>query len=128
VIVVGSEGRGISGPVRKRLDLSVRIPMRGKLASLNASVAGSLLLFAAASQRPAGGNSGTVDAVEPQSATTADEPDTDQAAGDAEEVTAAVHEGETAPEAPADSSADEQPSADVQAQQEDAEELLPGDR
>ena len=52
-IVVGSEGRGISGPVRKRLDLSVRIPMRGKLASLNASVAGSLLLFAAAGQRPA---------------------------------------------------------------------------
>ncbi len=52
-IVVGSEGKGISGPVRKRLDLSVRIPMRGKLASLNASVAGSLLLFAAAGQRPA---------------------------------------------------------------------------
>ena len=51
-IVVGSEGRGISGPVRKRLDMAVRIPMRGKIASLNASVAGSLLLFAAASQRP----------------------------------------------------------------------------
>ena len=33
-------------------DLSVRIPMRGKIASLNASVAGSLLLFAAAAQRP----------------------------------------------------------------------------
>jgi 23S rRNA (guanosine2251-2'-O)-methyltransferase len=128
VIVVGSEGRGISGPVRKRLDLSVRIPMRGKLASLNASVAGSLLLFAAASQRPAGGNSGTVDAVGPQSGTTAAEPDTDQAAGDAEEVTADVHEGETAPEAPADSSVDEQPSVEVHEPQGDAEELLPGDR
>ncbi len=51
-IVVGSEGRGISGPVRRRLDLTVRIPMRGKIASLNAAVAGSILLFAAASQRP----------------------------------------------------------------------------
>ena len=51
-IVVGSEGRGIPGPVRKRLDMAVRIPMRGKIASLNASVAGSLLLFAAAAQRP----------------------------------------------------------------------------
>jgi 23S rRNA (guanosine2251-2'-O)-methyltransferase len=51
-IVVGSEGRGISGPVRRRLDLVVRIPMRGKIESLNAAVAGSILLFAAAAQRP----------------------------------------------------------------------------
>jgi 23S rRNA (guanosine2251-2'-O)-methyltransferase len=51
-LVVGSEGRGISGPVRRRIDLSVRIPMRGKIASLNAAVAGSVLLFAAADQRP----------------------------------------------------------------------------
>jgi 23S rRNA (guanosine2251-2'-O)-methyltransferase len=51
-LVVGSEGRGISGPIRRRLDLSVRIPMRGKVASLNAAVAGSVLLFAAAQQRP----------------------------------------------------------------------------
>ena len=53
-IVVGSEGRGISGPVRRRLDLAVRIPMRGKIASLNAAVAGSVLLFAAAGQRARG--------------------------------------------------------------------------
>jgi 23S rRNA (guanosine2251-2'-O)-methyltransferase len=52
VIVVGSEGRGVSGPVRRRVDLSVRIPMRGHVASLNAAVAGSVLLFAAAAQRP----------------------------------------------------------------------------
>ena len=51
-IVVGSEGRGMSGPVRRRLDMVVRIPMRGKIESLNAAVAGSILLFAAASQRP----------------------------------------------------------------------------
>jgi len=51
-VVVGSEGRGMSGPVRRRLDLAVRIPMRGKIESLNAAVAGSILLFAAAQQRP----------------------------------------------------------------------------
>jgi 23S rRNA (guanosine2251-2'-O)-methyltransferase len=51
-LVVGSEGRGISAPVRRRLDMSVRIPMRGKIGSLNAAVAGSILLFAIAAQRP----------------------------------------------------------------------------
>ncbi len=60
-IVVGSEGRGISGPVRRRLDLSVRIPMRGRVASLNAAVAGSVLLFAASAQRPAAPGEAVVD-------------------------------------------------------------------
>lgn len=54
-IVVGSEGRGFSPAARRRLDLSVRIPMHGRVASLNASVAGSLLLFEAAAQRSAAG-------------------------------------------------------------------------
>jgi 23S rRNA (guanosine2251-2'-O)-methyltransferase len=53
-LVVGSEGQGISGVVHRRLDLAVRIPMRGKIASLNAAVAGSLLLFEAAGQRGLG--------------------------------------------------------------------------
>jgi hypothetical protein len=52
-MVVGSEGRGIAGHVRRRLDLVVRIPMHGRVASLNAAVAGSVLLFEAAAQRPA---------------------------------------------------------------------------
>ncbi|MGZ6270005.1 MAG: 23S rRNA (guanosine(2251)-2'-O)-methyltransferase RlmB [Candidatus Limnocylindrales bacterium] len=50
-LVVGSEGRGLSGAVRRRLDLVVRIPMHGKVASLNAAVAGSVLLLEAATQR-----------------------------------------------------------------------------
>jgi 23S rRNA (guanosine2251-2'-O)-methyltransferase len=50
-LVVGSEGRGISGALRRRLDMLVRIPMRGRVASLNAAVAGSVLLFTAADQR-----------------------------------------------------------------------------
>ena len=50
-IVVGSEGRGLHSNVRKRVDLMARIPMRGRVASLNASVAGSVFLFEAAAQR-----------------------------------------------------------------------------
>jgi 23S rRNA (guanosine2251-2'-O)-methyltransferase len=54
-IIVGSEGQGLSPAVRRRADVAVRIPMRGAIGSLNASVAGSILLFAAVAQRdPAG--------------------------------------------------------------------------
>ena len=53
-IVVGSEGHGLSPAVRRRCDLFVRIPMRGVIGSLNAAVAGSILLFeASASASPA---------------------------------------------------------------------------
>jgi 23S rRNA (guanosine2251-2'-O)-methyltransferase len=51
VIVTGSEGRGLRSNVRRRVDVMARIPMRGKVASLNASVAGSVFLFEAAAQR-----------------------------------------------------------------------------
>ncbi len=50
-LVVGSEGRGIGAAVHRRLDLEVRIPMRGRIGSLNAAVAGSVLLFEALTQR-----------------------------------------------------------------------------
>ena len=51
VIVVGSEGQGLGPAVRRRCDLFVRIPMRGAVGSLNAAVAGSILLFEAVAQR-----------------------------------------------------------------------------
>ena len=50
-IVVGSEGQGLGPAVRRRCDAVVRIPMRGHVTSLNASVAGSILLYEASSQR-----------------------------------------------------------------------------
>ena len=50
-IIVGSEGQGLSPVVRRRADVAVRIPMRGAIGSLNAAVAGSILLFAAVAQR-----------------------------------------------------------------------------
>jgi 23S rRNA (guanosine2251-2'-O)-methyltransferase len=56
-LVVGSEGRGLSPAIRRRCDLLVRIPMRGRIESLNAAVAGSILLFESAAQRAAGGGS-----------------------------------------------------------------------
>lgn len=50
-VVVGSEGQGLGPTVRKRCDLLMRIPMRGAVGSLNAAVAGSVLLFEAVAQR-----------------------------------------------------------------------------
>jgi tRNA C32,U32 (ribose-2'-O)-methylase TrmJ len=50
-LVVGSEGQGIGPAVRRRLDLAVRIPMRGSIGSLNAAVAGSIVLFEILEQR-----------------------------------------------------------------------------
>lgn len=50
-IVIGSEGQGLAPVIRRRCDLMVRIPMRGAIGSLNAAVAGSVLLFEALGQR-----------------------------------------------------------------------------
>ena len=50
-IVVGSEGQGLGPAVRRRADLFMRIPMKGIVGSLNAAVAGSILLFEALAQR-----------------------------------------------------------------------------
>ena len=52
-IVIGAEGEGISGVVRKECDFLVRIPMFGELESLNASVAAGVLLFESQRQRRA---------------------------------------------------------------------------
>ncbi|GIP65746.1 putative TrmH family tRNA/rRNA methyltransferase YacO [Virgibacillus pantothenticus] len=44
-IVIGNEGKGISHLVKKKCDWTVSLPMKGKVSSLNASVACSLLLY-----------------------------------------------------------------------------------
>lgn len=43
-LVVGAEGKGLSRLVRQRCDDTVHIPMRGKLASLNAAVATAVVM------------------------------------------------------------------------------------
>ncbi|MBI3749491.1 MAG: 23S rRNA (guanosine(2251)-2'-O)-methyltransferase RlmB [Chloroflexi bacterium] len=58
-IVVGSEGQGLGPTVRRRCDLFMRIPMRGAVGSLNAAVAGSILLFEAVAQRDPEGRART---------------------------------------------------------------------
>ena len=50
-IVIGAEGKGISRLVKERCDLLASIPMRGRVASLNASVAAALVMYEAARQR-----------------------------------------------------------------------------
>ncbi|HVE85424.1 MAG TPA: 23S rRNA (guanosine(2251)-2'-O)-methyltransferase RlmB [Myxococcales bacterium] len=53
-LVVGAEGSGVRENVLKHCDLKVRIPMAGKVASLNASVSAGLLLYEVARQRAKG--------------------------------------------------------------------------
>ena len=43
--VLGGEGKGLHEQVRKHCDLLVRIPMSGKISSLNVSVAAGVMLF-----------------------------------------------------------------------------------
>lgn len=50
-LVIGGEGSGISRLVESRCDFLVRIPMLGQVNSLNASVAGALLMYEAVRQR-----------------------------------------------------------------------------
>lgn len=50
-IVVGSEGRGMNKLTMKSCDFLVKIPMMGKITSLNASVSGGIVLFEALKQR-----------------------------------------------------------------------------
>jgi 23S rRNA (guanosine2251-2'-O)-methyltransferase len=51
VVVVGSEGKGLSQLVRKTCDAVVSIPMAGRIESLNASVAAGVVLAEIARQR-----------------------------------------------------------------------------
>ena len=50
-IVIGNEGQGMSPLVQKNCDVTVHIPMKGKISSLNASAAASILLYEAVRQR-----------------------------------------------------------------------------
>ena len=50
-IVIGSEGDGMSRLVQKNCDVTVHIPMKGHITSLNASAAASILLYEAVRQR-----------------------------------------------------------------------------
>ena len=50
-IVIGSEGFGMSRLVKENCDFLVKIPMRGKITSLNASVSAGIVMYEAVEQR-----------------------------------------------------------------------------
>jgi 23S rRNA (guanosine2251-2'-O)-methyltransferase len=51
VVVVGNEGEGMRQLVRKSCDILARLPMVGQVESLNAAVAGSIILYRALAAR-----------------------------------------------------------------------------
>ena len=50
-IVIGSEGFGMSRLVKENCDFLVKIPMKGKITSLNASVSAGIVMYEAMKQR-----------------------------------------------------------------------------
>jgi 23S rRNA (guanosine2251-2'-O)-methyltransferase len=54
-LVVGNEGRGLRRLVREHCDFLARIPLYGKIDSLNASVAGAIVMYEVARKRRARG-------------------------------------------------------------------------
>ncbi len=50
-LVIGAEGNGVSRLVREKCDMTARIPMRGDIDSLNASVAAGILAYEIVRQR-----------------------------------------------------------------------------
>lgn len=53
VLVIGNEGKGISRNVLRHCDYRIKLPMKGSVQSLNASVAAAILLYEIQSQRKA---------------------------------------------------------------------------
>ena len=50
-LVVGSEGRGVGRLIKEKCDITVSLPMRGQVNSLNASVAAGVIMYEIARQR-----------------------------------------------------------------------------
>lgn len=50
-IVIGNEGSGMSEKVRKNCDFLVKIPMKGKVTSLNASVSAGIIMYEVVEQK-----------------------------------------------------------------------------
>lgn len=50
-LVIGSEGQGLGRLIKEKCDFIITLPMKGKINSLNASVAAGIIMFEAARQR-----------------------------------------------------------------------------
>lgn len=51
LLVIGGEGKGLGRLIKERCDMLVRLPMAGRVGSLNASVATALLIYEVVRQR-----------------------------------------------------------------------------
>ncbi len=51
VLILGGEGRGLTDLVRSRCDFTVRLPMRGRINSLNVATAATVLMYEVVRQR-----------------------------------------------------------------------------
>jgi 23S rRNA (guanosine2251-2'-O)-methyltransferase len=131
-LVVGSEGQGLGPAVRRRCDTFMRIPMRGAIGSLNAAVAGSILLFEAVAQRdPSGAGAPPRPAAPEAVADTIDDPGLaaleaarlSEPAGPSETADAAEPAGADEPSEPATEPA---PAGDTEPVAVEPDELLPG--
>jgi 23S rRNA (guanosine2251-2'-O)-methyltransferase len=112
-LVVGSEGHGLSPAVRRRCDLFVRLPMRGAIGSLNAAVAGSILLFEILGQRDAAAPTGDAGSASPGTSKPARTPTAKKAppAVTASPETAPKPKAAAKPKAPAKARATAKPKA-----------------
>ena len=50
-LVIGSEGKGVGRLVKEKCDAVLSMPMKGKINSLNASVAAGILMYEISKQR-----------------------------------------------------------------------------
>ena len=50
-LVIGNEGEGISRLVRENCDILLKIPMKGHITSLNASVSAGIVMYEVVKQR-----------------------------------------------------------------------------
>lgn len=53
-LVIGNEGKGLAQNIKSECDFLVSIPQRGKVSSLNASVAAGVLMYEIIRQRNTG--------------------------------------------------------------------------
>ena len=50
-LIIGSEGKGMSRLLKEKCDVMVSLPMLGEVTSLNASVAGGIIMYEVPRQR-----------------------------------------------------------------------------
>lgn len=50
-LVIGNEGKGMSRLTKENCDFCVKIPMKGKISSLNASVSAGIVIYEAVKSR-----------------------------------------------------------------------------